>query len=636
MIRKTLFTALAILLAPFALTAQQTPVPKSFAHITYKDGKMGVDYQGKFYPAVGDGNPYLTYDHIATPKVTGWEKGIALDFGRPEVEGTLYYGLIDERSRYKTPVFSKRTVKIKQGKARINLDKLKGKYDFTDWEQSGLIQIGYRIIDKKGRIVTDNRQNILYHNGKYIPDVTLIEGPILSMPRSDGITLSLQFNEQTSVRLNINGKEFRLDKSPSKRFEIDIDGLKPSTVYHYEIIYGPWHEQYLFRTAPLKGCRAPLRFAYASDSRNAKGGGERNIFGTNTYILKRMMIAADRENADFFMFTGDMINGYSGSRGLEALQYFNYKNVLRYYAPYHPVYIGMGNHEALSQSFHKFDSQSPEPWKRYISVDKFPFETESAERLFSDMFALPENGPLSEDGAAYDPSRRTRDFPPYGETAYWFTYGNVAFVVMNSNYWYTTNENYIPITGGNPHAYIMDKQMEWLEKTLKQLDADPDIDHVFVTVHTPLFPNAGHANNDMWYYGNNDIRPWVAGKPVDKGIIERRDQLLDILVNRSKKFRAVLSGDEHNYTRLVVDNDTDIYPKDWKGPRIKLNRPFVQITNGAAGAPYYAPEKLPWSDHVKTFSTQNALMIFDVSGPGIHVRVFNPDTFEPIESFELH
>ncbi len=242
---------------------------------------------------------------------------------------------------------------------------------------------------------------------------------------------------------------------------------------------------------------------------------------------------------------------------------------------------------------------------------------------------------MSEDGAAYDPSRKTVDFPPYGETAYWFAYGNTAFVVLNSNYWYTTNENYIPITGGNPHAYIMDKQMEWLEKTLKKLDADPDIDHVFVSVHTPLFPNAGHANNDMWYFGNNDIRPWVAGKPVDKGIIERRDELLGIMVNRSKKFRAVLSGDEHNYTRLVVDNSTDIYPKDWKGPRIKLSRPFVQITNGAAGAPYYAPEKLPWSDHLKRFSTQNALMIFDVNGPVIHVRVFNPDTFEPIESFQL-
>ncbi len=622
----------------FPLQAQKVKIsiPKSFSGITYHGDTLGIEYKGKFYPEAPSRPHALTFDNVATPQVKSWDEGIELVFGSQQLEGTINYGLIDDHSRYRMPVLSKRKAKLKKGVARLNLNKLKGKYDFSEWEKTGLLRIGYRILDTKGRIVADNRQNILYDDGKFIPDATLIEGPILAKPRPDGISIYLKFNQKTPVKIKINDKAFALDDKVNDTYEIDITGLKPGTVYTYEIIYGPWHETYSFKTAPLEGCRSPIRFAYASDSRNAQGGGERNIYGTNAYILKRMMIAADRENADFFMFTGDMINGYSTSRGKEELQYFNFKNTLRYYAPYHPMFFGMGNHEALSRSFYKYDSKSTESWKRYIAVDRFPFATESAEKLFSDMFVLPENGPYSEDGAVYDPSRRTVDFPPYGETVYYFIYGNMAMVVLNSNYWYTTNENYIPIVGGNPHAYIMDQQLKWLERTLKELDANPDVDHVFVTVHTPPFPNAGHAENDMWYYGNNEIRPWVAGKPVEKGIIERRDEFLDVLVNKSDKFRALLCGDEHNYTRLEVDNETPIYPEGWKGPKLKLRRPFIQITNGAAGAPYYAPEKLPWSADVKKFSTQNALMIVDIIGQHVHVRVFNPDTFEPIDSFDLH
>ncbi len=611
-------------------------IPKSLHGVTYHHDTLGIAYKGKFYPLVEHPYHSLTFSHIVLAKVQPWEKGITLIFGAKELNGKIVYGIIDDSSRYRMPIYLNRTVKIKKGVAHLRLDKLKGLHDFSHWEKTGLLRIGYRIFDSKGHIIADNRQNILYQDGRYIPDVTLIEGPMLAKPTSTGMTIYMKFNQTTPLKIKINNKLFPLKGKADDTYVVDITGLKPNTLYSYDIIYGPWHETYSFKTAPMEGCRTPIRFAYASDSRNAQGGGERNIYGTNAYMLKRMMIAADHENADFFMFTGDMINGYSTSRDKEELQYFNFKNAVRYYNTYHPMFFGMGNHEALSRSFKKYDCQSPEAWRHYISVDRFPYAKESAEKLFSDMFVLPENGPYSEDGAVYDPSRRTVDFPPYGETVYYFIYGNMAMVVLNSNYWYTTNENYIPIVGGNPHAYIMDQQLKWLERTLKELDANPDVDHVFVTVHTPPFPNAGHAENDMWYYGNNEIRPWVAGKPVDKGIIERRDELLDILVNKSDKFRALLCGDEHNYTRLVVDNNTPIYPEGWKGPKLKLRRPFIQITNGAAGAPYYAPEKLPWSDHVKKFSTLNALMIVDIIGQHVHVHVFNPDTFEPIDSFDLH
>jgi hypothetical protein len=156
-----------------------------------------------------------------------------------------------------------------------------------------------------------------------------------------------------------------------------------------------------------------------------------------------------------------------------------------------------------------------------------------------------------------------------------------------------------------------------------------------VTIHTPAFPNGGHSGDDMWYNGNNKIRPYIAGKPVKKGIIERRDEFLDLLVNKSDKVVAVLTGDEHNYCRMKLTDETAIYPENWNKKKIKISRPLWHITNGSSGAPYYGQEKMPWSSSVEKFSTQYALMLFRIDGKKISMEVINPDTMEEIENVDL-
>jgi len=182
---------------------------------------------------------------------------------------------------------------------------------------------------------------------------------------------------------------------------------------------------------------------------------------------------------------------------------------------------------------------------------------------------------------------------------------------------------------------LMDKQMEWFEQTMLNFEKDTGIDHVFVTLHTPAFPNGGHSGDDMWYHGDNKYRPYVAGEPVDKGILERRDEFLDIAINKSSKCLAILHGDEHNYSRLLLNDKTPIYPENWDKEKLHISRDFWQITNGAAGAPYYSQEELPWSDFVQTYSALNALMLVHVDGPKVEIEVINPDTFEEIERVML-
>jgi hypothetical protein len=135
----------------------------------------------------------------------------------------------------------------------------------------------------------------------------------------------------------------------------------------------------------------------------------------------------------------------------------------------------------------------------------------------------------------------------------------------------------------------------------------------------------------MWYNGVNDYRPVINGKLVEKGIIECRDEFLELLCNKSDKTLAILTGDEHNYNRLKISGDLNIYPEAYYHPKIEIRRDIYQINNGAAGAPYYAQEETPWSESVEGFTTQHAIVLIHVNGSKVSMEVINPDTLEKID-----
>ncbi|MCK5702388.1 MAG: metallophosphoesterase, partial [Cyclobacteriaceae bacterium] len=331
----------------------------------------------------------------------------------------------------------------------------------------------------------------------------------------------------------------------------------------------------------------------------------------------------------FMQFTGDMVTGYSVNPNSLRLEYANWKRAIEPFARYIPVIPAMGNHEAVVKSFY-------DPAKNFnYQIDNFPYDKVSSEAIFQKEFVNPLNGPESEDGASYDPDEKDIDFPSYKESVFYYIYDNIAMVVLNSNYWYAPTTKAVTFTSGNIHGYIMDNQLEWFKTTMNSLESNENIDHIFVTVHTPFFPNGGHVEDDMWYGGENAYRSSVAGKRVAKGIIERRDELLDVIVNKSKKTKAILTGDEHNYARTKIGPETKIYPKRYFSEKIELSREIWQINNGAAGAPYYAQEKTPWSEYVEGFTTQNALVIFYVNGNDLKMKVLNPDTLEEVDEMEF-
>lgn len=575
---------------------------------------------------------YIRLSDLRT-SVKGTKTGLKFDFKNKNLNGTLYFGLYpDSDDKFPQPVYFKKKSDIKNGKTSIDLTVMAGKYDIANWEETGIAKIGYRVVDENGIIIYDGKINAK-GKGPFEPALSIVEGPFVNKLSSDGATISFKTNFPCNAYVEVEGIKYHAVQMMANmkgdvNHEIEVNKLEAGKEYNYKVAVGDYSETYSFTTAPESGNRAPFTFAYASDSRQGMGGGERNIYGANAYIMKRMAAMALSQNAKFFQFTGDMINGYNTNVYNHELQFANWKRAIEPFWSYIPFMVGPGNHEAFLCGFRDGSTYGK-------LVDNFPFASISAERIFANAFVNPENGPKSEDGSKYDPNEDKTDFPPYNETVYYYTYGNVAMVVLNSNYLYTPEVDVIPLMGGNAHGYIMDQQMAWLKNTLKLLEKDDNIDNVFVTIHTPAFPNAGHSHDDMWYAGNNEIRPVIAGKAVEKGIIERRDEFLKLIINKSPKVVALLCGDEHNYTRMQITNDMPRYPENWDKKKLKIKRDFWQITNGSAGAPYYGQEDLIWSKNVKKYTTQYALMLFDIDGKNVNLRVINPDTFELIEEVKL-
>ncbi len=622
--KSTVFLSVAFLF--FGSTAaQQPPIPASYSNIHYdENGRLYFRKDTTRYYAGGAAPRYSLAQMFGNPR--GGEEGVSFDFG--SLKGRIVYGLIPYGlAPHPLPVY-RLSAALQDGKAAIRIkNDFRDPYDMVGWKKTGVLHIGYRLMNENGVILYDGVVS-LKGRGPFEVVPAIYEGPFVNDLGSQAVTIWFKTDQPIQASVIVKGRIFS-DPSPVTHHEIRITGLHPGTKYDYTVHYGELSQTYSFQTAPLAGSRKPFVFAYTSDSRQAAGGGERMMYGTNAYIMKKIGALAYQQKAMFMQFTGDMINGYLSNAEEQQVQLSNWKRSLEPFWHYMPVYAGMGNHEALTYNFRNSTGAS------VASIDKFPFSTESAEAVMADAFVNPLNGPDGEDGSKYDPDTSTQDFPSYRENVYYYTYDNVAMVVLNSDYWYAPSVSRDSTTGGGLHGYLMDNQLDWLRKTIARLEADRNIDHIFLTQHTPVFPNGGHMGDDMWYRGNNDKRPFMAGRRVEKGIIERRDEYLDILINRSRKVVAVLTGDEHNYNRLKLTKEVNIYPEHYPHKKLNVSRPIFLINNGAAGAPYYAQEQAPWSSHTKAFSVQNALCLFHVEGKKVTMKVINPDTLNEIDSIRL-
>lgn len=563
-----------------------------------------------------------TPDHLMR-EPTRTKNGLAFDFNNTHFFGTIYFGLFPDDSGvlYSLPNYTK-SVRIIAGTAQLDLSSM-----FT----CDTIKIGYRIVDQYGRFLYNGTIRINIGNHME-PLLTIIEGPFVNLLDDHSAVVSFVTNQPCNGYIIVDNHSFKtsdkvINLIGENNHVIKIDQLLPDTAYDYEVHFGNFGEKYSFTTNPVPGSRNLFAFAFTSNSRSGIGG-ERDVLGVNAFLLQKAAALAAQNRAVFFQFAGDLISGYVTDVGEANMQYINWKKTIEPYAHFIPYYTCMGEHESVECVF---DDGS----KYGMAVDKFPFAEFSAEQVFSNHFIHPENGPYSEDGADYDPHSDAIDFPSYLENVYYYTYDNLAVVVLNTSFWFTPSAKAISSIGGNPSGYLMDNQLTWLSETIQKFEQDENIDHVVVVMNAPVFPAGIDKTQGMWYGGSNAVRPVVAADRVSTGIIERRDALLNIIINQSLKTAIVLSSVENGYSRMKLSPSTDIYPTEFRGKKQKLSREIWQISCGLSGQGSVETQIFPWTESIERSTRQPSVAFFQIAGKSISMQVVNPQTLELIEEVQL-
>ncbi len=576
-------------------------------------------------------------NNIVGPDKEG--KGLALDLGDTTLFGDIYTGPYPfeagqadyDYTRYR------RYSQIRKGRGVLRIQDLyRSYYNANNWPAGQgwamTPTVAYRL-DLWRRQQGDVRHLGFYESvvsfkkeGDRIRKVnTIMEGPFVSLINSeDPTTMLLSWTTSEMCRgtvtlVNADQVETKWEE-PTARMahEVEVDGLSPQTRYSYFIQCtsadgeGIVSNRYHFISAPLAG-QGTVTVAYGGDGRQGVGGGERTSMGTNTRALKWMAQDAHRRGADLILFGGDLVNGYTTDTEEFELQLTAWKRAVAGFWRFHPIYPGMGNHEALLNSF---DNGS-----RYgLAMDKWPYASDSAEVVFGQMFYNPKNGPQPS-----DPRR-----PPYTENVYSTQYGPLFMIAFNNNYWWTSNRQ-IPEVGGSPEGYIMDDQLTWIEAQLDKAQRNTTVKYILLFAQEPVFPCGGHTDDAMWYHGNNNIRAYALNgktgqvEPQGPGIIEVRNRLWGAIATHDK-VAAVLSADEHEYYRVLVTDKTPvgIFPTDdldgdgildQYSPNPDFHHPVYFITAGTAGAPYYGQEKTPWTPDV--FTSQIGYVLLKADDQGI-------------------
>jgi len=582
-------------------------------------------------------------------------KGLAFDLGDETLEGKVFSGPHpheEGEADYDYPRY-RAGGRIAKGRGVIPVAGfLKTAYNCNNWPegQSAMpatpaVAYRFQLFRRDGPAIDDlgffgGVVNVRFDGKKVAPNLTILEGPFvtgMTSAKPDCVTIVWKTDRPATAFLRWSDP---LDPKTPRPADLELphilsytqtripcrqlgplSGLVPNRRYYYRVqsVADEGDEEvassvYSFVTPPKAG-EGEVCFAFASDSREGVGGGERAYMGVNLHVASRVAQDAYRRGADLAIFGGDLINGYTSDVDDFRLQLRAFKQVWAGFWRSRPVYPAMGNHEALVNGFR---------WRRgSVLLDKWPYGTQSAEAIFAAEFENPRNGP--------DPADFRR--PTYMENVYSFHWGPVLFVAFNNNYWWTSNQH-VATFGGNPEGYMLNDQLTWIEKTLAAATKDGRVKFVVLYAQEPIFPGGGHLGDAMWWNGDNNIRAHHLkdGKvvPMGPGMIAVRNRFWRAVATCPKS-AVVLVGDEHAYVRTRIDATTPVGipgKDDTNGdgkldrfsPNPEFTHPTWQVTAGNCGAPHYNRQKTPWD--VQMFSSQPGYCLFRTDGKKITMTAY--------------
>ena len=601
------------------------------------------------------------HQYFATePRVlgfTGSKVDIVFETTHPTPAASVSYGIILPDGKTTTELY--RTTRgerlkgcklTKKHRITIDISYLEQPRYGDDFEKNhgGIVVYKVSGFDPKAGFVQYYKGKLAYRRsgkvrrGKYSLIPAIIEGPFIDCVTHNSAVISWRTDRKCRGYVEIKEKYGRKYRKIYGRYgrenEIKITSLKPSRYYTYRVYPSsrtfPSYS-YTFKTAPKPGSRKPFKFVFLSDGRNGTGSGEQNWNGVNVKSISKLLNLSERENPSLIIFGGDLINGYSSDTFHTKSQFRTFKKVTQRVGSWIPIYEAIGNHE-VSGDYYKLPDPELKGRKFLAFKDKSEKSGKNMEKIFSDLFVNPR-------GSVYgigEPKRERRDDikykslsrgPNYGETVYSFNYDNIHFVVLNSNYWTTAVSGArwssrrfadkegtfwaLYLLSGNREGYIMKEQRKWLKRDLDRAQKDKNIDWIIAIFHEPIFPNGGHLGDCMYWgkWGHGELGGLnERDKPLgDVG--DMRNEMVNIFMEHPKTL-AVLTGDEHNYSRMIVDNRIE---KEYSGK-------FWQIISGGAGAPFYMEDKsTKWNRSVEAFLPYNHFCLFEVNGKKIALKVIS-------------
>ncbi len=522
---------------------------------------------------------------------------ISFNTTAPAPKSKIHYGLDSVGTDVRKPIYLKTVAETLTGTSTTHVVKIDLGSFMKEFRPQNVTQDG-AIIEYRIELYNPQASSTSYYGGRFridsnysrIPCIAL--GPFVDVITKDSVYISWETDLMSRGHVSVNGQQIS-DNSTGTRHLVRIAGLQPAKEYVYDVyVEGVRDERsYKFRTSPANDS---FTFAFMADSQAGIGGGGATYNGVNYDEFSRLLDMAYGDDADFILMGGDLTSGYTTSEADYRLQLDTYKQAIGTIGGIVPIYEVPGNHQALMDAFDDGSQFGVEIDKRDDGVNS------SAEAIFAEEFICPDS--------SY-PAPENSEAPEYKGTAYYFDYGNVRFIVYNSNYWFSTGpEKY----GGNYQGFVMNREIEWISTVLKDADADPSIDHVFMMTHTPAFQSI--------------VRPPLYSRGLD-----RRDELWKTISNADKVV-ALLAGHEHYYNRALFDTTTPVYANN--STCAGFGRPVWQIVSGGAGGHNDGYATAPWANATKAFYSGNHYCLLTVENGRVTMTV-KSDTGEVIDSCVL-
>ena len=93
-------------------------------------------------------------------------------------------------------------------------------YDITDWEESKLVRLGYRIANDAGEILYDGKI-LVSDEESFQVEPSIIEGPFVNILTHSGATISFETSVPIKTEISVGGHIFK-DAVANTHHEIAI------------------------------------------------------------------------------------------------------------------------------------------------------------------------------------------------------------------------------------------------------------------------------------------------------------------------------------------------------------------------------------------------------------------------------